>query len=951
MIVSKSIASILLTSSRRSHVIVRALGSTSYLLASKSKRLESEAATSQKPILGLTPSLDWDRGGRKEKESLSPLYALAKKLVESHPNCVSLIQVGSFYELYFEQAEEFGPKLGLRVATRKTTNFAIPMAGFPVSQLQKFVKILVQDLSENVAIVDQYPERETTADIIHRKVSRIITPGTLVDETFLNYGQNNYLASIYLPPNCTDHRADPDIPVGISWIDLSVGDFYVQQTTLGEIDSDISRINPSEIILPKDFQDKNLINGKWYAPFQQLRKYFIRYHKTMSNDLKSKFKSRHQVTKKTMEGFSTGEIAAMNMVLSYIQVNLPDSNPQLDVPLQYWNSKYMQLDPRTREALELTERSTGGRSSTVGSLFTTIKRTVTQSGSRLLTQYLRSPTLDIKEIVRRQSYVSMFVENSILKTSLRAHLTQLGDFVRSLQRLSFGAGDSVQHLLSIGEGLQKLENLETFLIEEYKNNRKSLKALGDFLQQFQVPIDISREISSTLHVESIPIMEPKEEITSEIEVEDETYSDSGSYSNASLEKYRHQSPVEAKTFDFSVKRDFNEVLSGLHDELESLLTEQDVMFDTLRKTLTEIDPKLVVSKKDQHGRFVNVIHIKGNEKSVEEVSRIYKSDIREKRKGIVLFKPMNWSKLQNSIESVKEEIRLVEKEIVENLRANVLERISSIRKVSKLVDFLDVTISYSILAEEYKLVCPKFVKTNTLNISEGRHLVVEAALKEVGVNFTPNDTKVSPSESMWIISGPNMGGKSTFLRQNALIVILAQIGCFVPASKASIGLVDKIFTRIGASDDLYNDLSTFMVEMVETSNILKNATPRSLAIVDEIGRGTSGKEGLALAYATLINLLTVNKCRTLFATHFGIELKKLLEENKIDQNKIEFLRTRVLSNDIDTLTTDLANIIIDHTLEPGISERSFALEVAAMAGFPEAALKNAATAYKCLVVN
>lgn len=192
-----------------------------------------------------------------------------------------------------------------------------------------------------------------------------------------------------------------------------------------------------------------------------------------------------------------------------------------------------------------------------------------------------------------------------------------------------------------------------------------------------------------------------------------------------------------------------------------------------------------------------------------------------------------------------------------------------------------------------------------------------------------------------------MGGKSTYLRQNALIVILAQIGSFVPATKASIGIVDKIFTRIGASDDLYSDLSTFMVEMVETSNILKNATPRSLAIVDEIGRGTSGKEGLAIAYATLLNLLHVNKCRTLFATHFGKELESLLISDNVNQDKIRYYRTKVLHKERMPEEGNF-NLIIDHTLERGISNRSYALEVAQMAGFPESALSKARKALKLI---
>lgn len=224
-----------------------------------------------------------------------------KKIIDLNQGCVCLIQVGSFYELYFEQALDYGPQLGLKVSTRKTNNYTIPMAGFPTYQLQKFVKILVQDLGENVAIIDQFPTRKISETIIHRKISRIVSPGTLVDETFMNYNQNNFLLAISFPANCTKVPADPETAVGLSWIDVSVGEFYVQNTTLGNMISDISRVNPSEIIISKEFQDMNIIDGNWYPPLQELRRFFLRYHKTTYNDLKLKFKSGLQTTRKMLE--------------------------------------------------------------------------------------------------------------------------------------------------------------------------------------------------------------------------------------------------------------------------------------------------------------------------------------------------------------------------------------------------------------------------------------------------------------------------------------------------------------------------------------------------------------------------------------------------------------------------------------------------------------------------
>lgn len=859
-----------------------------------------------------------------------------RRIIDANPGCVCLVQVGSFYELYFEQAENFGPQLNLKVATRKTSSFAIPMAGFPLFQLQKFVKMLVQDLEVNVAIVDQYPGTVRTYDsIIHRKISRIITPGTLVDETFLNYNENNFLAAIQFPANYTLSSADPDAAVGLSWIDISVGEFHVQHTSLGDLVTDIARINPSEIILPKDLQPENLLSGAWFADLQDLRKYFVRYHKTVYKDQKLQFKSDIRATRKKIESFSVREEAAMNMILSYVKVNLPESNPSIDIPQQYFNSRYLQMDSRTREALELTERFTGHGTSVVGSLLTTIRRTVSPSGHRLLTQWIESPILDVTELRRRQAFVDLFLGNEFLCIQLRAHLGRVGDFIRSIQRLSFVSGNYVSQLQTVAEGLVRLQNIQDFL--NCQKSQLDSKELTELMESFVVPVDIAHEIQDTLYEEIELLDAPTDDLDPVVLNTNEPFS-MDLFSNSLVEKYRDKNLQPF--FQFAVRPNHRDDLQALHSQFNELKAQELQIVDNLKQQL-DFDPKLSIIKKAQHGRLSNVIHISGKKKLIDFVHENFPHEVREKRKASLIYQPPNWSKLQTNLIEKAETIHQIEREIILQLRDKVLLQNPQMRQVSKLVDYLDVTASFAVLAKECKLVRPKLVKSAQLNITAGRHVVVESSLNTTGEMFTPNDTKVGSDGNLWIISGPNMGGKSTYLRQNALIVILAQMGCFVPASAASLGIVDKIFTRIGASDDLFSDLSTFMVEMVETSNILKHATSRSLAIVDEIGRGTSGKEGLAIAYATLVNLLEVNRCRTLFATHFGKELNSLLSVDGVDQNKIRYYRTRVAQN-------DEMGFIIDHALEPGISERSYAFEVAKMAGFPPRALDLAAKALELL---
>lgn len=883
-----------------------------------------------------------DRGGRTSANSLTPLYLSIRKIMDANPGCVCLVQVGSFYELYFDQATVYGPQLGIKVVNRASGLYSIPMCGFPVYQLQKFMQILVLDLLKTVAVVDQI----TVGDqkVIHREVSRILSPGTLVEETFMNYSQNNYLLGVSLPPvNAKLAPADPDTPIGLSWIDLSVGEFYVQQSTLGDLISDVSRINPSEIILPKEYQDFDLT--KWFPPMQNLKRHFTRYHKVSYGNNMIKFKASSQLLRKTLESFSVKEEAAMNMILSYLHVNFPHSNVLIDLPIQYWNEQFLQMDANTRDSLELIERSSGGRHLVVGSLLNTIKRTKTASGTRLLTQWIKSPSLDIPELLKRQSFVSMFMGEFPLEIALRQELANLGDISRSLQRLNFDTGDTVANLVGVADGLTSLASIERLLQD---NAVKSALVLKPFISDFKVPEALSIEVNGTLEQppDAIPesaeeFDEDEDEIGIPVDPINSNEISSGSYTNKSIAKFRKiavTTPPEQR-FAFQIKKDHDPALAALHNDLEKLHRKEETMIAKLAAKFYSIDPKISIIGKSTLGKFSNVLHISGKQKLITGISSMLGPGVLSQRKTAILYKPNNWSMLQHEIDLKIEIIQGLELTIIRELRRKIIDESSNIRKIIKLTDYLDVTSSLAVLARELHLVCPKFLKTLQLKITGGRHLVVETGLKDT--MFTPNDTSISASNPMWVITGPNMGGKSTFLRQNAIIVILAQIGSFVPAEKASLGIVDKIFTRIGASDDLYNDLSTFMVEMVETSNILKNATSRSLAIVDEIGRGTSGKEGLAIAYATLIHLLTVNKCRTLFATHFGNEINSLLEQNNVKQTRIQFHRTRVLHE-------SEGGLIIDHTLEPGISERSYALEVAQMAGFPQSVLHNARQALKLL---
>ncbi|CCG23075.1 Msh1 protein [Candida orthopsilosis Co 90-125] len=881
----------------------------------------------------------WDRGGRTDRvpgkqratDGLSALYASMKRLIDGNPGRVCLIHVGKFYELYFDQAERLGPKLGLNIGYKRTGNHVIPMAGFPLPQLRKYVEMLVREHGETVAIVDQYNNMaKTSQNLIPRKVSRIVSPGTLVDESFLNYNSNNYLVAISFPSNMTKSPANSDLAVGLAWVDVSVGETFVQQTTLGNLTSDLSRINPSEILIPKEYSEPEIFLAKWYPPLQNLRRYCKRFHSTQYSDLKLQFKASLQAVRKAFEDLSTPEQAALNLALSYISVNLPEADSLLDLPTRYYSESTLQMDPRTRAALELTDRFTPGRQSVVGTLLSSIRRTCTTSGARLLTQWLKSPLLDISEIKTRQNYVKIFLKDQHLRIGVQERLRKLSDFVRVAQKLSAGRGDDVSNLKLIAAALNDLQQLKEFLNKMCRSDDALYKSIVDFLDNFQIPVDVANSITNAI-IEDENITNEGEDFASEDET---TISSDEPYTNEFSEEYtiEKNSAVE-RMLAFSIRKDYNSTLTALHNELEQLERKEGEYVSTLQSTLVQYNSKVVVEKKEKVGKFVNVLHISAKKSSIKKIADDLRSDVISESNSSFLYRPADWNSIQLEIGDTRASIKLIEGEVIQSLRMDTLDELPAIRSLSKAVDFLDVTASFAVIADENNWVCPKVVKLPKLEISKGRHAVVESSLKESGGMFIPNDSKLGQDAKLWVISGPNMGGKSTYLRQNALMIILAQIGSYVPAESATIGIVDKIFTRIGASDDLFNDLSTFMVEMIETSNILLNATSKSFAIVDEVGRGTSGTEGLAIAYAVLVHLLTVNKCRTLFATHFGNELREILEKREVDQNRIKFYRTKIVKSKENRL------ILIDHALEPGISERSYALEVARKAGFPLSTLE------------
>lgn len=984
----------------------------------------------------------WDRGGKTTANSLSPLQDKIRKLVNDNPACVSLVQVGSFYELYFHQAEVYGPRLGLKVALRNTTNFEVPMAGFPVYQLEKYVKMLVHDWGESVAIVDQSRAPGQQDGVVHRRVLRIVTPGTLVDESFMNWSRNNYLLAIALPPEvaaapamdakasaaaagadkgdanakasaaatkseasgaegsqgatipigaaetaaaaaaytvdpaatssaveegaraatssaeegteCTAAASgagaagaaaaaasaalDPSLEVGLAWLDVSLGEFHLQQSTLGQLLSDVARIAPSEIILSKSLE------GLRSPLLQSLNRFFVRFQPARHADLMLNLAVAHFRLPRTTDAYrvidamSRRQQTAAHMALSYVAINLPEYTPVFEPPRHHHSREVLQMDARTRDALELTARSTLA----TGTLLSTVKRTVTDSGARTLRQWIGAPVMDLAELRRRHDCVEA-MQSTALRQRLRQLLACTDDFVRAAQRLLLGAGDPVQQLMSIASAMVVASDVRRLLEAELPPRYAHLKGVLD-----EVPTNLAEEILDTFEGgEARQANEAEEELEDEVEgeVEGEESHEPSSY-DASIERYRRKTPAlpasaalpsPGSSAPFSVRPTYNQTLADAHREHTRLWQHQRHVLERLTATLQRHDRRLRVVAKLTHGKHTDVLQLRAPEAVLAMVAPLL-DGVRERRKTTVIVQPEEWRRAKDDLNRQEACILAEEERIVLQLRRRAVARLDEIRRVGRSLDYLDVTASFLVLAHEHRLVRPRFVSGARLEVDEGRHLVVEASMKQLGQQFVPNDTRLAPrGQRLWVVTGPNMGGKSTFLRQNALIVILAQMGCFVPARRCTMGLVDRIFSRIGASDDILRDMSTFMVEMAETSAILNHATPRSLAVVDELGRGTSGREGLAIAYGALVALLTANRCRTMFATHYGRELQLLLSADGVDQKHIGYYMTGIAAT---------AAFVLDHRLTAGISARLYAFEVARMAGFPPHALQVAQRAYE-----
>ncbi|KAL7819020.1 muts domain V domain-containing protein [Trichoderma gracile] len=880
----------------------------------------------------------------------------ARRNMDKYEGCVLLTRVGGFYELYFEHAEEYAPLLNLKLTSKKTNAGNVPMAGFPFMNLGRILKILVKDLNRHVALAEEFPndasEKVKSGGLMHdRRVDRVITPGTLIDEDFINPYDNNYIMAIHISQSAaaaestqstaassliqaSDAASTDTVPIGLAWLDISTGQFFTQSTTLSSLPSMMSRISPREVVLEQSFELRKdhhifslLTDDRHLVTFSP--------HGSLANldDWEPFLES--EIPQPSRKAFTEDEIIAGGLVLNYVRNTLRGLSMKLQPPLRYVNMQIMAIDKNSLRALEIKQTISDGRFR--GSLLHAIRRTVTKSGARLLNEWLGSPSTSLEVIEARQDLVARFIKAKDLGDSLVSLLRRSHDCHRLIQKFALGRGGT-DDLLGLANSIHAAEEITTLLREAIEENRTSSSpdCLAKLASRIDLedPLELAHRIQESIDEEGIAqqqVAAASEEAELAALARDVVTSEGTPEDAAALLKGKKKKATTIKEIygednePWIMKPAASKELQRLHDELASLLEDKSNLGEALRERFGASTLTLKWATGIGY-----IAHIKGKDaKNLAEIKTV--SSSRSTRS----FQVPEWTTLGLHIDQAKVRIRREEQRVFQALREQVARNLIKLRRIAAVLDEIDIATSFAKLAVDHKLVRPKLNDSRTHIIMGGRHPTVEGGLLAQGRKFTRNDCVIGPPPNgpIWLITGPNMAGKSTFLRQNALITIMAQIGCYVPASYAELGIVDAIFSRVGSADSLFHDQSTFMVEMLETAQILRHATPRSFVIMDEIGRGTTPEDGTAISFACLHHLATVNQCRTLFATHFHDVADMAAAQGFCDPQ----------SCSVRTYCTDVkeeedGRFVYVHKLRPGVNRQSHALKVARLAGLPQHAI-------------
>ncbi len=827
------------------------------------------------------------------RAGMTPMMAQYMDVKESYPDALVFYRMGDFYELFFDDAVNAAKTLDIALTKRgKHLGEDIPMCGVPVHSHENYLSRLIR-AGFKVAVCEQMEspveaKKRGSKSVVKRGVVRLITPGTLTEDALLESRAHNYLVAL------AQVRSDPKSEFGIAWLDMSTGDFHIQPVSRLNLSAVVARLDPGEMLLPdKLLEDAEVAEAlkPWKHALSP-----VSAPRFDSENARKRLESMYAVGALDAFGdFSRAETAAAGALVDYVELTQKGKLPRLGSPQRHLSGEVMEIDAATRRNLEFIQTLSGEKK---GSLLHAMDRTITSAGARLVSARLSAPLTNAETINERLNGVEFFVQANRVRDDVRDILRACPDIERALTRISLGRGGP-RDLAAIRDGLEQ----------------------GPRIQQ------AIESLSKTFLPPPPPVA-------------------------TDLNALGHHGPlVERLTRSLAdnlplLARDGGFIAAGYDPQLDDLR----ILRDSSRKLIAGLQTKYaelsgITSLKVRHNNVLGYyieVPTKHGERLVEEARAIESAGSetaifihRQTMANAMRFTTVELSELEDKIRSAADKTLALELNLFDDLIGEVTARSDDIAKTASAMASLDVSAALAHLAVEQNYCRPRIDDGVAFDIHEGRHPVVEEALKATGdAAFVANSCNLNSNAEpdgtgrLWLVTGPNMAGKSTFLRQNALIALMAQMGSYVPARAAHIGVVDRLFSRVGAADDLARGRSTFMVEMVETAIILNQATSRSLVVLDEIGRGTATFDGLSIAWATLEHLHDVNECRALFATHYH-ELTAL--SSRLGELAPHTMRVKEWQDDI----------VFLHEVAPGTADRSYGIHVGRLAGLPPSVVARA----------
>jgi len=795
-------------------------------------------------------------------KELTPMMQHWYSIKRKYPDTILAYRMGDFYEFFYDDAVRVSNLLGITLTKRKIGLDSYPLAGIP-HHAGSYLNNLI-NLGETVVIVEQLEDPATVKGrIVKRGVIRILSPGTIIEPDMLKSNENNYICSI------VKERKG----FGIAFADLSTGEFVTteffksEQDPLEKILSIFSQYNPVEVIVPKELKKDEhlflLLTDLNDALIKSYEDFVFNY-----DEARDLIKRHFNISNLNSFDLENCEMAvqASGGLLAFLKETQRDVIPNLFKINLLREEKVLHLDYITQRNLELV--SSLWEKGTDTTLYSIFNQTHTPMGARLLKKIILQPLTDINEINQRINIVQKFKDDVFLRSELREELKVIGDLERFVNRINYSRNSNARDLINIKNSLEKIPKIKKIL------EKSKIPEVSKFIDN----IDDFKEARSVI----------------EVSIKDDA-------------------PPTVKEGHL-IKAGFNEKIDELRDILQN--GKKYVLdYEKQQRDRWKVNSGFKVGHNNILGYYIQITL-----NTLRYITKIPEEYIeRQTLKNAKRYTTKELKELEEKIVQAEEQINDLEYEVFCTIREKIVRETLKILEAAKKIAYIDVLACFAEVAEKYDYCRPKINKESKIVIKEGRHPVVEQL--RLSEKFIPNDCYLdTDNEQILMITGPNMAGKSTYLRQIALICIIAQMGCFVPAKSATIGVIDQIFTRIGASDDLARKLSTFMIEMTETAKILNFVTEKSLVIIDELGRGTSTSDGQSIALATLEKLHEL-KAKTLFSTHYH----QLTEINL----------PRIKNYHLDIIENDDGSISFIRKLQPGSTDKSYGIHIAKLAGIPD----------------